>query len=159
MSPPQARTELARLELAESVEVVDGRLKVDGGGADTFVVPGLPYAGRLALACTVRIPAAELETEHDVIITVRGPDGREVASPARHSISVARPTGLALRQGVEVGIAINVDVTFASLGRHTVTARLSGSERRVQFEVRPSAPPGISEEEENFFDEEMGLIP
>lgn len=153
--------EIETLVPADAIRIVDGRLDVVGGW-DTLVVPDIPRTVSVGIAGALRIPWDELEVEHTLVVSVTDPAGQDPAVPDRQSVRVGRPPGLEQGASAHVPFAITVELTLRRYGRYTVGARLhgrEGSDRRVEFEVRATAEPPLSVEEENVFDEEMGLLP
>ena len=156
-------TTVEYLILADSAEVVDGRLDMTGGDWDTLLVQDLARPVRLAFACGVHIPWAETEKDHSLALSLDRADGRPLFRLDPHTFRTGRPQALAPGSALRLPIAVTWEVRFPEHGRYRLTSVLDSrrdSARSVEFSVLPAAgaEPVISEEEENFFDEEMGLV-
>ena len=78
------------LILADAVEALNGKLYMMGGGWDTMYVrdPALPVA--LSFACGVQIPWNVTDDDHTLSVTIRNPDGADVAPPFSRTDRVRR---------------------------------------------------------------------
>jgi hypothetical protein len=153
-------THVEYLILADSVEVIDGKLNVSGGGWDSFSVPDIWRPVRVPFACGVQVPWAEADKEHTLTLSVETADGKPIASPSTQTFRTGRPPTLGPGAVARVPFAMRWDLTFPAHGRYAVVAAVDSRRdggRRVEFSVR-AAPQGesvISEEEMNIIDEEM----
>jgi len=133
----------------------------DSQAWDTILVPDVPHPAIIDVTCVARVPPSLSRELQTLALSLEGPDGRDVAT-YRETVQVVVAGG-ATGAHVEMRLEVDWEVTLPSYGRYGLVAGLQGQRgagRRVEFEVRQKADTGavISEEEQNFFDEEMGLL-
>jgi hypothetical protein len=154
------RTHVAYLLLATTVENVDGKLNLTGGGWDTTFVPYINLPVAFAFACGVQVPWAEADAKHTLTLSVIGADGRPIAPPHEEMFLVGRARLAGPEAVAHLPFAITWGLTFPTYGRfelHAVIDGRAGEGRRVPFSIQPPTEPEpvISEAEMNIIDEEL----
>jgi hypothetical protein len=79
--------------IADSAEIVNGKLYLMGGGWDHFSARELPVQLRLAVAVGIRIEWDETNIAHPLDIFIEDDDGKELAR-VNGSMQVGRPSNL-----------------------------------------------------------------
>ncbi len=128
------------LILADSAQVVGGKLYLLGGGWENLVVSsGFPTQQLLGVATSLRVPWNETNRRHNVDLEVAHEDGSTVVQVGTE-VEVGRPPGIPLGADQRAQIAINVILPISTAGRFVVVARIGGEEKmRTWF--RAVAPP------------------
>jgi hypothetical protein len=128
--------EIEFLILADSVQAVDGKLYMLGGGWDQRTSQSYPEPIQLGLAISLLVPWDETNQKQSLAIAIRDSDGRDVVPTINGQIEVGRPPGL--RPGVTQRslMAINAGFPLPAPGRYEVSVSLpDGTEKRVAFEA------------------------
>ena len=135
-----ANTSIEWLILADSAEVVGGKLYLMGGGWDRLTVHSQPAKKNLAVALALRVPmardqqAARLPDRHDR--RGRVPDRQR----QRRLTEVGRPAGIPPGQPQLVQLVVNFDATLEEawdLRHHRAGKRLTGTLVAIQHRARP----------------------
>ena len=153
-----------QLLLADDVTVRDGRLEGTTGSYDTLLVRDISLPIPISFVCDVAVPPSEVDRDHLLIASLTTRRGTAVATLAEERFRAGRPNA-DRREPVHVPFVVRVDVVVPDFGEYRVAASVDGrrdGSRSVDLSIRPAdsatQAPVISEEEQNFFDEEMGLI-
>ncbi len=124
------------LILADSVQAVQGKLYMLGGGWDQWTSPSYPIPIQIGIAVGLLVPWDETNQKHNVTIVIQDADGKGVVPPIAGQIEVGRPPGL--RAGVTQRslMAINAGFPLPGPGRYEISVSTpEGGERRVAFEA------------------------
>ncbi len=137
-----ASTSIEWLILADSAEVVGGKLYLMGGGWDRLTVHSQPAKKNLAVALALRVPWHETNRQHAFRIDMTDEDGSQIVS-VNGATEVGRPAGIPPGQPQLVQLVVNFDATLKRLGTYVITARVNDSqERSVRFNIVPG--PSVS---------------
>jgi hypothetical protein len=153
-----------QLLLADDVTVRDGRIEAAGGSYDTLLVRDISLPIPISFVCDVAVPPSEVDRNHLLSASLTTHRGTVVATLAEERFRAGHPSG-DRREPVHVPFVVRADVVVPDFGEYRIAASVDGrrdGSRSVDLSIRPAdsatETPVISEEEQNFFDEEMGLI-
>jgi hypothetical protein len=153
-----------QLLLADDVTVRDGRIVAATGSYDTLLVRDVSLPVPISFVCDVAVPPSEVDRDHTLSALLMTHRGTVAATLTQERFRAGHPSA-DRREPVHVPFVVRVDVVVPGFGEYRVVASVDGARegsRSVDLSIRPAddaaQPPVISEEEQNFFDEEMGLI-
>ena len=131
--------EVEWLVLADSAQVVGGKLYLLGGGWDMLTVnTGFPVPHQMAVAvafCACR--TCETNRPFDVEIEIQDADGLPLAKVQGKS-EVGRPPGIPQGHPQRTHIAANMGLQFEKAGTYVIVARVDGQDKqRVPFNIIP----------------------
>jgi hypothetical protein len=122
--------------LADSAQVVGGKLYLLGGGWDMLTVnTGFPVPHQMAVAVAFRVPYSETNRPFDVEIEIQDADGRPLVQVQGKS-EVGRPPGIPQGHPQRTQIAANMGLQFEKAGTYVIVARVDGQDKqRVPFNI------------------------
>jgi hypothetical protein len=129
------------LILADSAQVVGGKLYLLGGGWDHLMVnKSFPADQRFALALSIRVPWIETNQKHNFELEVISEDAATEAPKsmmkAGGQFEIGRPPGILPGQEQRFQLALDGAIKIENEGAKTVIARIDGQEmRRISFYV------------------------
>jgi hypothetical protein len=130
------------LILADSAQVIGGKLYVLGGGWETLIVPtGFPTSQLVGLAASFRVPWNETNQPHPVEIEIDHEDGATLMQVAS-TVEVGRPPGIPPGSDQRTQIAFNAMVQIAAPGTYVIIGRVGGEEKQRTW-FRALAPVGV----------------
>lgn len=131
------------LILADTVEALNGKLYMMGGGWDTMQVRDLSRPIPLSFACGVEIPWNVTDDDHTLAIGIRNADGTEIAPPLSVTFRTGRPPTLERGASMHLPFAVKGEFPFPAFGAYTITATVDGAApgRVFQFFMRPQGVP------------------
>jgi hypothetical protein len=135
--------EVEWLILADSAQVVGGKLYLLGGGWEILTVNrALPVDQRCAVALSIRVPWNETNRKQtfEIEVVSEDPATEEPKSLARvgGQFEVGRPPGIPPGQEQRVQLAIDMNLRIDTVGTKAVIGRIAGQElRRIHFNVVP----------------------
>lgn len=133
--------EVQYLLLADTVEALNGKLYMMGGGWDTMFVRDLSLPVPLSFACGVEVPWNVTDDDHTLIVVIRDPDGAEVAPPLSVTFRTGRPPTLERAASMHVPFAVKGEFKFPAHGQYVINASVDGAEGRTfRFFVKPPQP-------------------
>ncbi|MCC7106770.1 MAG: hypothetical protein IT307_16680 [Chloroflexi bacterium] len=126
------------LLLADSAQLVGGKLYLLGGGWDVLTVnTSFPLRQRCAIVAAFRVPWNETNVRHGVQLEVADEDGQTLLTAAG-AVELGRPPGIPLGQEQRAQVVAELELSFERPGTYVVVARIEGEEhRRVPFRVVP----------------------
>ncbi|GIU91997.1 MAG: hypothetical protein KatS3mg011_0903 [Acidimicrobiia bacterium] len=131
--------------LADSVQVVQGKLYVLGGGWDTLFVPDFPARHpALGIGLRVRVPWSWTDRVLVIGVDLQDEDGNRVlpSPPLAQGVKVKRPVGIP--EGSDIGVARSFtfyNLTFPREGAYSFVVTLDGEvATRLRFSVRRRRP-------------------
>jgi hypothetical protein len=130
------------LILADSAQVMGGKLYLLGGGWDVLSVnQAFPAARHCAVAASYVVPWNETNQRFDVEIVFVTEDGRELAKIAAQ-VEVGRPAGTPPGSNQRAQIAAELDLQFEGPGVYSIISNVQGGEDlRTSFRVVAGPPP------------------
>ena len=132
------------LLLADSAEVVNGKLYLMGGGWTNCTPPpdvDYPYDRLTASAVTIRVGYQETNEEHKFSLEFRDSDERPLGARIDGEFTVGRGADLTPGMSQLVQFAGAVPVHLPGPGAYTVVLMLDErEERRIQFQAMPKPP-------------------
>lgn len=115
--------------LADSADVVSGKLYILGGGWQRLsVANGFPASHRCAIAMAVEVPWTDTNTRHEFQVVMQDEDGREELMGVKGHFEVGRPAGLVAGQAQRVQIAAGITVNIRSAGLYRMVMRVDGED-------------------------------
>jgi hypothetical protein len=128
------------LILADSAQIVGGKLYLLGGGWDTLTVSSpFPVSRRCAVAASFSVPWNETNEKQNVEIEIVSEDGKELARMTGE-IEVGRPAGTLPGSQQRAQLAADMMLEFKEAGLFAIVARVAGEEQaRTSFRVTNSA--------------------
>ena len=139
---PVDRSEVEYLILADTVEVLNGKLYMMGGGWDSLTAPNLEAPVPISFACGVSVAWGERDDEHALQLSIEDLDGAPVAEPLLASFKTGSSPLAERGSRGHVPFAVKGAFTFPSYGTYALVAVLDSREdsvRRLQFHVRGGA--------------------
>lgn len=123
--------------LADSAQVVDGKLYVLGGGWKTLTVTSdFPVVHQMGLALSFEVPWGETNMPQTSRIAIQTADGREIMK-IDVQFEVGRPPGVPAGPQ-RFQFAANFGLQFEEPGTYVIVGSVEGQEdRRVDFHVVP----------------------
>src|SRR5690349_6227623 len=133
------RVSVEWLILADSAQVVGGKLFLLGGGWDVLTVnTDFPLNKRCAVAASFRVPWNDTNTPQDIEIEICTEDRRDTLIKANGQIEVGRPPGIPEGSVQRAQIAADMALTFPGPGTYEIVARINGEDKgHVPFRVVP----------------------
>jgi len=141
--------EIEYVTIADSVEVVNGKLYMMGGGWNILNSPTFPMPMRFGIAVAICADPDELEKQPNLHINVSpvspspavpGVMGSIVALDMDAKIQGNRPQGLAVDSKQRVFVAVNGNIPLPQAGKYRVTATLGKETKIVEFEAKIAVP-------------------
>ena len=127
--------EVEFLILADSVQAVNGKLYMLGGGWTTLHALAIPTTHPLGIALGFRVPWLETNQVHRLEIKMMDADGAPVIPPIQAGLEMGRPPGLRGADQTAV-VAVNAPVQFTKTGRYEVQVAVEGQvAKAVPFDV------------------------
>ena len=137
----QVRTEW--LILADTAEVVGGKLYMMGGGWDVLNVnTGFPIEQRCGIAVGFRVPWSETNRKIPITVEISTDDGASLGR-VDGQIEVGRPPGIPQGSSQLTQLAINIGLRFEKPGEFVLSARSEGEEESKRFPFRVIPGPGM----------------
>lgn len=129
------------LILADSAQVVGGKLFLLGGGWENLVVnSSFPVQQICAIAASFRILWNETNQRHNVEIEVMDQDGQSIVQ-LNGQVEVGRPPGIPPGSAQRSQLGFSAVLTFDSPGSFVIIARIEGHEmKRTDFRVVAGIP-------------------
>ncbi|HLF78713.1 MAG TPA: hypothetical protein VJB57_14630 [Dehalococcoidia bacterium] len=129
------------LILADSAQVMGGKLYLLGGGWDVLTVnQPFPVTRHVAVAASYLFTWNETNQRHDVEIVIVSEDGNEMAKIAAQ-VEVGRPAGTPPGSDQRAQIAAELDLQFNQAGAFAILSTIEGREDlRTSFRVVTGAP-------------------
>jgi hypothetical protein len=130
------------LILADSAQIVEGKLYLLGGGWDALTVTsGFPVSRRCGIAAAYSIPWSETGRLKKVEIDVITEDGVRLANITAQ-VEVGRPPGLPPGSTQRAQIAADLVLEINAPGTFAIVGRIEGQEHmRTVFRVVSTAAP------------------
>lgn len=127
--------------LADSAEVVNGKLYMLGGGWEVLsVAQPFPFHHTFAIATAYRVPWNETNQLHEIDIEIQTVDGEEVLKLGGQ-FEVGRPVGLPPGSDQRFPLAFGLQMEFRHPGEYVLLSRVEGEvAHRVTFRVLALAP-------------------
>ena len=135
------------LILADSAQVVGGKLYLLGGGWDRITVNNqFPVQQRMAVALSVKVPWNETNQkrtfEVEILSENRDTDELKSLMKAAGQFELGRPPGVGPGQDQRFQLALDITLGIEAAGRKIVVARIEGLEiGRTEFVVISGAAP------------------
>jgi len=127
--------EVEFLILADSVQAVNGKIYMLGGGWTTLHAT-MPMTHPLGIALGFRVPWQETNQVHRLEIKMMDADGAPIIPPIQAQLEMGRPPGLRPGADQTAVIAVNAAVQFAKTGRYEVQVAVEGQvAKAVPFDV------------------------
>ena len=129
--------------LADSAQVVGGKLYLLGGGWDRLTVnTGFPFDQRCALALSIKVPWNETNQKHSFEVEMISEDKTteqpKTLMKAGGQFEVGRPPGIRQGQEQRFQLAIEMNLRIETPGTKTAITRVEGQEMsRLDFTVIP----------------------
>jgi hypothetical protein len=115
--------------LADSAEIVGGKLYVLGGGWQRLsVVKGFPATHRCALSMAVEVPWSDTNVRHEFQVIMQDEDGREEPLGAKGHFEVGRAAGLTPGQSQRVQITSGLTLNIRTAGLYRLVLRIDGED-------------------------------
>lgn len=140
---PLPKVEVEYLILADAAEALGGKLYLMGGGWDTIRVANFDVPVQMAIACGILVPWNETDDDHQVALTLRDLDGKDIAPPLEVSLKTGRAASLPKGASTHVPIAVKASLKLPGPGTYTVTAIIDGDlgrARGTQFHAAGAGP-------------------
>lgn len=129
--------------LADTVEVLNGKLYMMGGGWDTVGAQKIEAPVPISFACGVRVAWGERDDEHTLQLGVEDLDGVAVEEPLIASFKTGSSPLAERGSPGHVPFAVKGAFTFPKFGTYAIVAQLDGrvdTVRKLQFHVRAGSP-------------------
>ncbi len=127
--------EVEWLIIADSAQVVGGKLYLLGGGYDRVTLPKRPPAPHnMAVAVAFKVPWNDTNVRHDFDIEILDGDGHKIVG-ASGQFEVGRAAGISPGQDQRTQLAMNIGWRVEKLGSYEVVANVKDAERRFPFHV------------------------
>ena len=126
--------------LADSAEVINGKLYMLGGGWDALTInSGFPRIFPVSIAVAFRVPWNDTNQPHAFAVEVQDADGKALAS-VTGDFEVGRPAGIPAGLTQITQIAVRLAIPLSQPGTHVIIGRIGDQElKRTPFVV--VAPP------------------
>ena len=137
------QVEIDTLMLADWAETINGKLYVQGGGWDRWMlVPDRPV--EFAIAASVLTPWSLANQEHELAVAIESEDGAVIASLLAGSFTVGRPPNARPGQLFRSPITARVAMPKMTAGAYRVVMNVAGAASKsvVFYAVNPSSPAG-----------------
>lgn len=135
------QVEIDTLMLADWAETINGKLYVQGGGWDRWLLaPDRPV--EFAIAASVLTPWSLANQEREFAVAIESEDGAAIAPLLTGSFTVGRPPNARPGQLFRSPITARVAMPKMSAGVHRVVMNVTGavSKSVVFYAVNPSSP-------------------
>jgi hypothetical protein len=129
--------------LADSVESINGKLYMMGGGWDTMKVASIDIPHKLSFACGISVPWNATDEDHTLAVTIEDTDGQQVAPPLSVTFKTGRSPNLERGAATRIPFAVKAEIKFPAFGAYVLTGRVDDREdgtRRMPFFMRPIDP-------------------
>lgn len=124
------------LILADSVQVVDGKLYMLGGGWTTLHAKGVPTTHPLGIGVGFKVPWQETNQVNHVDIGIFSEDGTQIGPNLQGELEMGRPPGIKPGTDQLMIIALNAAIALENLGRYEIQVKVEGQlMKRVYFDV------------------------
>lgn len=136
---PVQRSEVEYLILADTVEVLNGKLYMMGGGWDALTTPSVETPVPISFACGVSVAWGERDDEHTLQLSIEDLDGIAVEEPLVASFKTGSSPSAERGSAGHVPFGIKGAFTFPNFGTYTIVAVLDGrseASHKLQFHVR-----------------------
>lgn len=140
---PLARPEVEYLILADTVESLNGKLYMMGGGWDSMKVSSIDIPHALSFACGITVPWNATDEDHTLTLTVDDADGQPVSPPLSVTFKTGRSPALERGAATRIPFAVKAEIKFPAFGGYVLRGRvdeLDDGARRMPFFVRPIDP-------------------
>ncbi|HEX9987007.1 MAG TPA: hypothetical protein VGE45_00810 [Chloroflexia bacterium] len=137
------RVTLEWLILADSAEIVGGKLYMLGGGWKIFYVPEFPAQARFKLALAFQVPWTMTNQHHDFELELVDQDGQRLIG-LNATFEVGRPVGLPAGHTQRFPAVLGMGGTFPKAGTYVIIVRgADGEYGRTSFDLirNPVTPP------------------
>ncbi len=126
--------------LADSAEVINGKLYMLGGGWDALTInSGFPKTYPVSVAVAFCVPWNDTDQPHAFAVEVQDADGKELAS-VTGDFEIGRPAGIPFGLAQIAQIAVRMALPLSQPGTHVIIGRIGNQElKRTPFIV--VAPP------------------
>jgi hypothetical protein len=115
--------------LADSAEIVNGKLYVLGGGWQRLsVAKGFPATHRCALSMAVEVPWSDTNVRHEFQVVMQDEDGQEEPMGVKGHFEVGRAAGLTPGQAQRVQIASGLTLNIRAAGLYRLVLRIDGED-------------------------------
>lgn len=115
--------------LADSAEIVSGKLYVLGGGWQRLsIAKGFPNTHRCAISMAVEVPWSETNARHEFQVVMQDQDGREEPMGVKGHFEVGRPAGITPGQDQRVQIASGITLNIRAAGPYRLVLRIDGED-------------------------------
>lgn len=133
------QTDVDFLILADFAQALGGKLYLQGGGWSRFKPPAYPASVQFGVGLGVRVPYAETEDKHHVILTMQTADGVELWR-IDADVETGRPPGSRGEAQLAI-LAVSGGAELKGPGEFVLKASVDGRERkRVSFKALPAPP-------------------
>ncbi len=135
------------LILADSAQVVGGKLYMLGGGWSHYRVRSFPAQVVVSVALGISVPWDETNHKRSVELSIVDEDGQVILQPVTTQVEIGRPPGLKPGSSQRIVIAATVGFRLPKAGRYEVVGKVEGQEvNRIYFDAvqvgpRPAPPP------------------
>src|SRR3990170_2500365 len=116
--------EIEFLILADSAQVVGGKLYMLGGGWSRYQARSFPTQMVLGVALGLSVPWDETNQKWSVELSIVDEDGQVVLSPVTTQVEMGRPPGLKPGSSQRVLIAATVGLRLPKAGRYEVLGKV-----------------------------------
>lgn len=134
--------EVDYLVLADAVAAADGKHYIHGGGWDMISTASLPFQYALiAVAIRVRVPWAETNQPHEVVLDILDADGVSVlgspSGPPHVIVNLGRPPNLPPGTDQTLPLVINLQgILFEKAGPYATVVTIDGADAaRTAFSI------------------------
>lgn len=130
--------EVEWLILADSAQVLGGKLFLLGGGWDVLTVnSGFPLDQRCAVAAAFRVPWNDTNQRHQIQIEIEDEDGQHKLATVGGEIEVGRPPGTPPGQDQRVQLAADFALRIEKPGTYRIVAKVGEATEYTTFRVVP----------------------
>ena len=127
--------EVEWLIIADSAQVVGGKLYMLGGGYDRVTLPKAPPAHHsMAVAVAFRVPWNETNMKHNFELEILDGDGHKIVG-GNGQFEVGRAAGIPPGQDQRTQLAMTIGWQVGRLGSYEAVARVMDAEQRFPFHV------------------------
>jgi hypothetical protein len=117
--------DLAYFLLADSAEVVGGKLYLLGGGWDTIWVNGFPAAHPFAICVGIEVPWDQATAPHTMNVLIETADGDKLGE-IHGNFEVGIPAGRPKGSAQQINLAFPATLQATAAGRFRIRALLDG---------------------------------
>jgi hypothetical protein len=128
-------TTIDYLFVADHVEVVNGKLYVNGGGwSDITRLPN--QLSHFGIGLSLCIPWNETNQPHDLLVRLENEDSNQELAKAEMQINVGRPPTLPKGSDQHLAIGMMLSTVFPSAGGYRVTAEVDQNQQMKHWAFR-----------------------